>query len=120
MLGGGDGFLQRAGETDDLILLDRERGQRLDHVHAMARHLAEDPVIAEQRHGDQLREEARLAALDRLPQRAPAPSGRGPEFDRPHQPQAANLADHLISLCQRCGQLEQQPPDALGPGDELL
>ena len=42
--------------------------KRLDDVHAMARDLAEDVMLVEQRHGHELGEEAGLAALDRLPQ----------------------------------------------------
>src|SRR5271154_5069124 len=84
-LGGGDRLLQGGGETPQLGLLDGQRRQGLDHVHAMAGHLAEDAVLVEQRGDHQLREQARLARLHPLPQ---APCGRPrrrPELDRPHQ-----------------------------------
>src|SRR5689334_7882985 len=39
-LGRGDRLLQRRGEAGQLLLLHRQRRQRLDHVHVVPRHLA--------------------------------------------------------------------------------
>ena len=61
---------ERGGEATDLILLDDERGQRLDDVHAVPRDLAEDAVLVKQRPDDQLGEDARLGALGGVPDRA--------------------------------------------------
>ena len=86
----------------------------------MARNLAEDPVLVEQRHRDQLGEQSRLAALDRLPQRATRAARRRPELDRPHQPQPAHLAHDLVAIGERRGQLQQQLPHALCALDQSL
>ena len=85
-LGGGDRLLEGAGETADFLLLDAERRKRLDHVHAVPGHLAEDAMVVEQGHRDQLGEQAWLAALDRLPQRAGA---RRPRAGRTRSPTSA-------------------------------
>ena len=79
--------LQGVGEAADLVFLDQQRRQRLDHVHAVTGHLAQDLVLVKQRHRDQLREQAGLGALDRIEQRAPGASrgraqARSPTSDR--------------------------------------
>src|SRR5271155_541882 len=118
--GGGDRLLERRREAPDLLLLDHERGQHLDRVHAVARNLAEDPVLVEQRHGDELGEEAGLTPLDRLPQRPPGAAPGSAQLDRPHQPEAAHVAHHPVALDQRRRQLEQQRTHARGVGDQVL
>ena len=68
------------------------------------RDLAEDPVVAEERHDHQLREEAGLDPLQELPGARAA--RRLLELDRPHQPEAAHVADDLGTLDQRASPLE--------------
>ena len=58
--------------------VDDERGQRLDDVHPVAGDLAEDPVVVEQRHGEQLCGEPGLRALDGAPTARRRPPDGGP------------------------------------------
>ena len=48
-----------------------ERRQALDDVHPVAGDLAEDPVVGEERHDDELGEDPRLHPLEHAPRRAP-------------------------------------------------
>ena len=68
--------------------------------------LREDPVLAEQRHGDRLREQPRLTALDRVPQPPRRPPGRRAQLDRPDQAEPPHLADDLEPLGEGRGQLQ--------------
>ena len=52
-------LLERAREPVDVVLRDHERRQALQHVEAVARDLAQDVVVAEERPDHELREERR-------------------------------------------------------------
>ena len=66
-----DRRVERVGEPVEVVLVHRQRRQALDHGDAVAGDLAQDPVVAEERHDDELREEARLHPVEQ-PVRAPA------------------------------------------------
>src|SRR5215210_1677101 len=66
-LGAADRFLESRGERVEVLLGHHERRKRLHHVHPVAGDLAQDSVVAKERHDDELREEPRLDPLEQLP-----------------------------------------------------
>src|SRR5437763_5000177 len=79
---------QSRHETSQLVFRCDQRWKCLDHVHVVTRDLGEDAVLAKQRDGQHLCEEAWLAALHRLPHMAGGATGRRSQLYRPHQSQA--------------------------------
>jgi hypothetical protein len=83
----------------------------------VTRNLTEDPVLREQRHHHELREQARLHPLHHAPRQA---SGvRLAELHRPHQSEAAHFLDGFMYFHERLGQFEQPQAELLGPLDEV-
>ena len=84
----------------------------------MARHLAEHPVVGEERHDDELGEERRLHPLEQPVRRLPA-RFRLAQLDRPHEPEAAHVLHDVVALDERARALQQQlahPRGAVGEG----
>ncbi len=82
--------------------------------------LAEDLVPSEERHHEQLRRQAALRALDRVPGRATSPALRRTELDRPHQPHAADVAHDLVAIDERRREREQELAQLGSTPDEPL
>ena len=61
LLGGG---AQRVDELLDVLVGDRQRRQHLQHGHLVPGDLREDAVVGEERHDDELREQAGLRTLE--------------------------------------------------------
>src|ERR1039458_5872630 len=61
-----------------------------------------------------------MGPLDDVPHRAPATTGGRVELDRPHQAPSAHVADDLVALDQRPGQLEQQLAQPCGALNQSL
>ncbi len=98
--------------------VDDERRDRLEHVHTVPGDLAEDPVVTEERHHDQLREEPGLDPLQQLPGARSAL--RLGELDRPHQPEPAHVANDLEALDERARPLQQPLAEGGGALDQPL
>src|SRR5581483_5067733 len=97
--------LERLGEPVDVALVEHERRQALEHVDSVARDLAQDVVLAEERADYELAEERRLPAVDEAPR--PAAAVGLPELDRPREPEPAHVLDDVETLAQRLRPLEQ-------------
>src|SRR5581483_9194254 len=97
--------LERLGEPVDVALVEHERRQALEHVDSVARDLAQDVVLAEERADYELAEQRRLPAVDEAPR--PAAAVGLPELDRPREPEHAHVLDDVETLAQRLRPLER-------------
>ncbi|KAG5730989.1 hypothetical protein E4T56_gene17777, partial [Termitomyces sp. T112] len=91
----GDHVVERALDPVAVFFGDGERRQQLDGVAAVAGHLREDLVILEQRHGDELAEQALVGGLQHVPRGAQAQRFRRAAFDAAHPTPAAPLPHQL-------------------------
>src|SRR5204863_2638106 len=67
LVAGGDDVVERFFDPAAVFFRDHERRQQLDGVAAVAGDLREDLVILEQRHGDELAEQAFVRGLQEIP-----------------------------------------------------
>ena len=66
LVAGGDDGIERGFDPVAVLFGDRQRRQQLDGVAAVARDLGEDLVIFEQRHRDELAEQALVGAFQQI------------------------------------------------------
>ena len=111
-------LLQRGRKPVDVGVVHDERRQALEHIERMAGHLAQDVVLAKERADHELREDPRLPRVEEPPGARAA--RRLAELDRPQQPQAAHLLDHLAGLDERSRASQQQVAQAGATGDQIV
>src|SRR5258708_27032831 len=97
LVAGGDDLVERFCDPAAVFFGDDEWRQQLDGVAAVAGDLREDLVVLEQRHGDELAEQALVGGLQHIPRCLEPQRFRRTELDADHQALAAHFLQQFLS-----------------------